>query len=248
MPSLLPCDDLRLPELKSLLVQGPFHPTAPIHLALTHTAQNEHYTTLFLSAAKIENLLKDYNDLQLNSQSGHGITSEVSSRIKMVYPPTPAHLSVLLSLFYIPSLSDAGSCHPQVTLNAIPSLIILHELSAFFLPQIESEPTSHPWTLASYLTLVTRTFSMISRWSKALREPETTMVLFDSQLDHLKLPILKFPAAPYERFRVQEKTARTEDVGLFLRKYFEWIIIAESGQLFQLEKLIQPLTSYQRTS
>ncbi|THV03285.1 hypothetical protein K435DRAFT_715656 [Dendrothele bispora CBS 962.96] len=246
MPSLLPFSDLQLPNFKSLLVQGPYHPSAPIHLALTHTAQQENFITLFLSAAQLGDVLKDYNDRHLNSHSGLGNTSEVSSRIKIFYPPSPAHLSVLLSLFHKPSPSNPGVHHPNVTLSGAPSLIILYELSSYFLPQVESQPTSHSWTLASYLTLVMRTFSAIAqRFQLEIsqsgvstghqilsRRPSTgdlrtTVALFDSQLYRLKLPVHKSPSASDDDMRAPDNAARTVDVATYLYKYFEWIIVAE---------------------
>ncbi|KAF5369903.1 hypothetical protein D9758_001234 [Tetrapyrgos nigripes] len=144
----------------------------------------------------------------------------------MFYPPSPAHLAVLLSLFHTTSSSESRFYHSHVTLHAAPSLIILHELSSYFLPQVDSQPTSHTWTLASYLTLVMRTFSLVAQWTSQVESP-TMVALFDSQIDRLKLPVLKFPTAPYDRLRAQEKSMRTEEVASFLNKYFEWLASAE---------------------
>jgi hypothetical protein len=86
----------------------------------------------------------------------------------------------------------------------------------------------HPWTLSSYLTLVMRTFSLIAQWTSQLESP-TMVALFDSQVDRLQLPVLKFPTAPYDRLRAQERSMRTEEVALYLNRYFEWIAVAEMG-------------------
>lgn len=51
------------------------------------------------------------------------------------YPPTPAHLAVLLSLFHCPEASDVPFVDSKAVLATFPTAIILHELSSYFLDE-----------------------------------------------------------------------------------------------------------------
>lgn len=56
------------------------------------------------------------------------------------YPPTPNHLVVLLSAFRTHEASDPVPLDSKATLDSVPSLLVLHELSAYFLPMNENKP------------------------------------------------------------------------------------------------------------
>lgn len=95
---------------------------------------------------------KAIQDMDLAS-FGHESYITLSSKIQMLsvirfiifkqtshlhsYPPTPAHLAFLVSTLRVPGLSEetesvAGS---KAVLAAAPSLVVLHELSIYFLPE-----------------------------------------------------------------------------------------------------------------
>jgi hypothetical protein len=98
MSSLLP-DSLvsALTGFKSVIFQGPYPASFPVHFALDYASHNfnqngldsqkKHKKTLFLSAVSrptLQHTLKTYNDAWLAHHSGLGrIASAVSSRIEI---------------------------------------------------------------------------------------------------------------------------------------------------------------------
>ncbi|KAK0206155.1 hypothetical protein DFS33DRAFT_563197 [Desarmillaria ectypa] len=221
MLSLFPGFEPQLPPFTSLLIQGPYHASAPIHLALSHTSQANSSSAIFLSPSRqlVTVALKEYNDSWLATHSGQGRVSEMSSRVKMLYPPTPTHLAFLLASFEVPQQGSAHILHPKTTLDAPPGLIILHELSAYFLPDVESNPTSHPWTVSSYMSLVVRALSFATFLSSE-SPGGTSVVLFDSQLHRLKLPVVK---QDYHYDNGGQNCACSEAVGPLMQKYFQTV-------------------------
>ncbi|KAK0490624.1 hypothetical protein IW261DRAFT_1433219 [Armillaria novae-zelandiae] len=221
MISLFPGFEPQLPSFTSLMIQGPYHASAPIHLALSHTSQANSSSAVFLSPSRqlVTVALKEYNDLWLATHSGQGRVSEMSSRVNMLYPPTPTHLAFLLASFEVSEHGPAHTLHPKTTLDAPPGLIILHELSAYFLSDVESNPTSHPWTIPSYMSLVIRALSLASFLSSEF-SGGTSVVLFDSQLHRLKLPVMK---QDYHYDNESQNRARSEAVGPLMQKYFQTI-------------------------
>ncbi|KAK0191340.1 hypothetical protein F5146DRAFT_596808 [Armillaria mellea] len=164
MHTLFPGFEPQLPSFTSLMIQGPYHASAPIHLALSHTSQANSSSAVFLSPSRqlVTVALREYNDSWLATHSGQGRVSEMSSRVNMLYPPTPTHLAFLLASFEVPQHGSTHTLHPKTTLDASPGLIILHELSAYFLSDVESDPTSHSWTVSSYMSLVIKALSLAS--------------------------------------------------------------------------------------
>ncbi|KAF8921161.1 hypothetical protein CPB85DRAFT_309261 [Mucidula mucida] len=223
MASLFPENQATLPPFTSLLVQGAYHASAPILLALSHTHQSES-DALFISPSRqaITDAMQAYHDTWLNTHSGDGSTINASARVKMLYPPTPAHLIFLLSSLEIPENAPQDrKLHEKTTLDAPPSLIILHELSAYFLSDIESNPHTHQWTLSSYLGILTQAMSTSSFLS---RNTSTPFVLFDSHLDHLKLPIVKFPPQHHDfGDGEEENSGRTESVACLAQNFFSLV-------------------------
>lgn len=220
MLSLFPGFGPQLPPFTSLLIQGPYHASAPIHLALSHTSQANGSSAIFLSPSRqlVTVALKEHNDSWL-AQSGHGRVSEMSSRIKMLYPPTPTHLAFLLASLEVPRQGSAHILHPTTTLDAFPDLIVLHELSAYFLSDVESNPMSHPWTVSSYMSLVIRALSFATFISSE-SSGRTSVVLFDSQLHRLKLPVVK---QDYHYSNEGPNRPRPEAVGPLMQRYFQTI-------------------------
>ncbi|KAJ7094492.1 hypothetical protein B0H15DRAFT_125336 [Mycena belliarum] len=226
MPSLFPAGP-ELPEFKSLLVKGAYHPSAPIHLALSHTAKFPATQTLLITPSReaIAIALQNYNDDWLSVHSGRGRILEVASNITVFYPPTPAHFAYLISTLSVDGQSP--SLNAMTTLDRPPSLIILHELSSYFMP----DASGHPWTLSSYMTLIARTLSSLAYFSVTASEtsaPPTdiALALFDSQLDSLKLPVVKHPTAP------GRKLSKLENVAFFVQKYFELMAVFEEDDMF----------------
>ncbi|KAG1755903.1 hypothetical protein EDB19DRAFT_1663604 [Suillus lakei] len=218
MARMFPSSDPSLPPYKSLIVQGDYHPSAPIHMCLSVSRDAK---ALLLSSARqaLIQSLREYNDEWLLTDSGTGNTCHSSSKVDIFYPPTPNHLVVLLSAFRTHEASEPIPLDSKATLHSVPSLLVLHELSAYFLPMNENKPH----TIASYLQLVSHAFALVNFLSP---EPQTPMrfVLFDSQLDKLKLPVLRTPTLPvFDGEESGDETPRPESAALVARKYFEWV-------------------------
>ena len=88
MSSLFPDSLSRpyLPPFRTLLVNGPYHPSAPIHLCFSHTRIQPQSKTVFLtpSRSNFKRSLEDYNDDWLTANSGLGKIAEISSRIEVL--------------------------------------------------------------------------------------------------------------------------------------------------------------------
>lgn len=95
MLSLFPGFEPQLPSFTSLMIQGPYHASAPIHLALSHTSQANSSSVVFLSPSRqlVTVALQEYNDSWLATHSGQGRVSEMSSRVNMLFV-----LSILIHL------------------------------------------------------------------------------------------------------------------------------------------------------
>ncbi|KAG2058878.1 hypothetical protein BDR06DRAFT_875496 [Suillus hirtellus] len=201
MARMFPTSDPSLPPYKSLIIQGDYHPSAPIHMCLSVTTGAK---ALLLSSARqaLIRSLQEYNDEWLLSNSGTGNTCRSSSEVDIFYPPTPNHLVVLLSAFRTHEASNPVPLDSKATLDSVPSLLVLHELSAYFLPMNENKP---------YVLF-------------ALAVTPMRFALFDSQLDKLKLPVLRTPTVPvFDGEESGDETPRPESVAFVAQKYFEWV-------------------------
>ncbi len=129
----------------------------------------------------------------------------------------------MLLLSLMKPLSKAPQPLKYGLLRTAPSLIILHEPSAFFL-----EARSDASLLSHYLQLVTTAFATASFLSTCA--PEGTnipVVLFDYRLSQLKLPIIRRIDSPRRRRRssgeLVEEGVRNDRVSTFVEKYFHWV-------------------------
>ncbi|KAN0097714.1 hypothetical protein V8E55_002160 [Tylopilus felleus] len=174
-----------LPRFKSLLVHGPYHPSVPIHLTLS--VPPPHNALLFTpSRDTLLQALQTHNDEWLNTHSGTGTVASMSSKVTVFYPPTPKHLVAVLAMLRTHDVSSpAVPVAPKVTLDRASALLVLHEPSSYFL----SEQEEH--TISSYLLLITHAFSTIEYLSS--QSSSLTLVIFDTRLDQLKLPVLRTP-------------------------------------------------------
>ncbi|OJA12564.1 hypothetical protein AZE42_13495, partial [Rhizopogon vesiculosus] len=203
MARMFPSSDPCLPHYKSLLLQGDYHPSAPIHMCLSVPSGSK---ALLLSSSRkaLIHSLREYNSEWINTKSGTGNTCHSSSKVDIFYPPTPNHLVLLLVALRAHKASELVPVDDKATLDSAPSLLVLHELSAYFLPMNDNKPH----TIASYLLLVTHALALanfISSQSQCVYSIDESSVylmpvrmpmrltLFDSQLDRLKLPVLRAP-------------------------------------------------------
>ncbi|EIW61286.1 uncharacterized protein TRAVEDRAFT_118064 [Trametes versicolor FP-101664 SS1] len=132
-----PCPEL--PEYQNLLLKGPYHASAPVHLLLSHALTNPDAKAILLSPnrASFKDALVDLDDEWLDRNSGHGRVAYASRRTEIYYPPTLAHLRLLLSMLHE---YDTTVHHEKTTLDAAPSLLVLHEISSY-LDNASSETT-----------------------------------------------------------------------------------------------------------
>ncbi|KAF9224288.1 hypothetical protein BS17DRAFT_779595 [Gyrodon lividus] len=131
-PEPEPC----LPRFTTLLIYGPYHPSAPIHLCLSLEPGDK--AMLFTPSRQLLlDSLRNYNDEWLNSYSGTGSVSSISSRTKIFYPPSPKHLVAMLSMLRTHEVSASVPVDLKATIDIAPALLILHEPSTYFLSQEE---------------------------------------------------------------------------------------------------------------
>ncbi|KAF9481965.1 hypothetical protein BDN70DRAFT_991458 [Pholiota conissans] len=227
--SLFPEPAPSLPPFSSLLIAGPYHPSAPVHLAFTSAGPKSPVLLLCPDRAKFNEEMVQFNDHWLNSQSGTGKNSKLTSYVSILYPPTPVHLSLLLSMFHVPGSENVQpESTPKTALAIPPNLVILADLSRYFLDVPES--SSNPPTLSSYMNLVNRVFVSMLNMTSGDR-PTPKFALFDSRLDKFKLPLTAVPS----RLEDDDDTADQCEAIVVLplvEKLFEWIGIFEDDDSY----------------
>ncbi|CCM04808.1 uncharacterized protein FIBRA_07001 [Fibroporia radiculosa] len=222
MASLFPPPGPGLPSFRTMLFKGPYHASAPIHLMLSHVASNPKSKALMLSPSRqsLALALVDFNDEWLNTHGADGATCDASSRVNILYPPTRAHYTLLLSMLH----THQGTFHhPKTTLPISPSLLILHEISAL---GIIDQPEA---TLASYLSLISHALTAVNHLA-VQSSIGVALAVFDSGLENLKLPVLR-PISPGPGDQSQPATLRKESIAMCVEKYFEWTGTAERKHL-----------------
>ncbi|KAI0335551.1 hypothetical protein GY45DRAFT_1240491 [Cubamyces sp. BRFM 1775] len=131
MTTLFPQPCPQLPGFQSLLVKGAYHASAPFHLALSHATLHPDDKIILLTPNRglVKDSLVELNEEWLDQNSGHGRVNAAARQVEIYYPPTLAHLRLLLSMFheYHDTLHDQ-----KTTLDVAPSLLILHETSSYF--------------------------------------------------------------------------------------------------------------------
>jgi hypothetical protein len=87
MTTVFPLPSPTLPKFTTLLLKGPYHASAPIHLCLTHLANRPGSRAVLLTPSR-ENFvaaLRDFNDDWLNECGGYGAVSQVLSRVDVLF-------------------------------------------------------------------------------------------------------------------------------------------------------------------
>ncbi|KIM45792.1 hypothetical protein M413DRAFT_23615 [Hebeloma cylindrosporum] len=213
------------PSFNTLLITGPYHPSAPIHLALSLDQR-----AILLSPSRdvfLEDLQR-FNDSWLNSNSGKGRFTNLSSNVSIFYPPTAAHLCLLLSTLCVSGPNahenERRINDPKIFQPSAPNLIIVTELSKYFLSENDSPPTS-TLTTSSYLTLLNRVLVLLGNLNSSVGPPPK-FALFDSRLDAFNLPITS---------NVEELPnhhPRQTRVLPIIENYFEWIGVFEDDSSY----------------
>ncbi|KLO05522.1 hypothetical protein SCHPADRAFT_946847 [Schizopora paradoxa] len=225
-----------LPPFETLLIRGPYPPSAPIHLSISHlkTLENDDEVVASRRTSGVVMLspnrqaftstLEDFNDGWLTSNAMTGNYASLLSKVNIYYPPTPTHWMLLLSL--MKPLSKAPHPLKHGLLKTAPSLLILHEPSTYFL-----EAGSSSGLLSHYLQLITSalaTASFLSACEPSMKS--IPVVLFDSRLAQLKMPIVRRVDSPRRRRSSSSDSRASKDEGVrndrvstFVEKYFQWV-------------------------
>ncbi|VDB85420.1 unnamed protein product [Peniophora sp. CBMAI 1063] len=213
MTTLFPLPCPTLPEFTTLLVAGPLHASAPIHLCLSHLATRPDSTALLLSPSRQTylNALIDLNDDWLNECGGFGAVSSLLSNVTSLYPPTPMHMCTVLSMLKVVEHTDEPTFTSKAPVAAPPAMIVLSQLSNYF----ADDPNA---TLSSYLGLVASALETISSFGTTI----TALVVIDSGLHELKLPLVEGPG---DGGRAYARHFALDHVG----QYFEWVALFERG-------------------
>ncbi|KAG8678399.1 hypothetical protein FRC08_017808, partial [Ceratobasidium sp. 394] len=153
-----------LPDFRSLIVQGCYPPSAPIHLCLSHLSSGPpSHKALLLSSSSVylSSELEEYNDAWLVEHSGHGEVAERLHQIDIFYPPTHQHLRLLLArlrTYSTPGADADSEADLKTCLPRAPTLLVMHELSRYFLaPQLSDDSEIQEIrlpTLSIYMQLV----------------------------------------------------------------------------------------------
>jgi hypothetical protein len=87
MTTVFPLPGPTLPEFTTLLLKGPYHASAPVHLCLTHLANRPGTRAILLSPSRDNFIaaLRDLNDDWLNECGGFGAVSQVLSRVDVLF-------------------------------------------------------------------------------------------------------------------------------------------------------------------
>ncbi|KAI6134872.1 hypothetical protein EV401DRAFT_1901532 [Pisolithus croceorrhizus] len=208
------------PQFKALLIHGAYPQSVPIHVSLS-VAQCERALLISPSRQSLIRDLGSCDDGWLRSSSGLGTISSISSRVRIFYPPTPKHVVALLSLLRCRDDDNAtDATEPKVTVDSAPSLLILHEPSAYFLDdQIQCAST-----LSSYLLLVAHARAIAEYFSSRKSNParSTSLLVFDSRLDQLKLPLFRAPSElAFDAQQERDNNLRPEAVLPAAKRYFD---------------------------
>lgn len=87
MTTLFPPPSPTLPEFRTLLINGNYHASAPIHLCVSHLAQSDttQAVLIYPSRAKFTCALKESTDGWLNEHGGEGTFSRHTRNVQVLY-------------------------------------------------------------------------------------------------------------------------------------------------------------------
>ncbi|KAF8901696.1 hypothetical protein CPB84DRAFT_1679571 [Gymnopilus junonius] len=71
-----------LPDFSTILITGPYHQSAPVHLALSSNTINPTGSTVIFAPSKetLKEGLQQLNDCWLTAHSGQGAITEITSK------------------------------------------------------------------------------------------------------------------------------------------------------------------------
>ncbi|KZW04043.1 hypothetical protein EXIGLDRAFT_716059 [Exidia glandulosa HHB12029] len=165
--------------------------------------------------------LVQLNDQFLDDACGNSNAAHLLSRIDVFHPPTRKHWKLLLSALRVISCGDPDPTSAYV-LPCLPAMIVLCEPSHYF----SDEDRKGADVLSDYVALITDALAASRSWPRhADGDARPSLVLFDSLLDILELPIIR-QAQPHAGLQTRDqslKPPRQEGVLRATEKYFDWI-------------------------
>lgn len=218
-----------LPKFSALLVHGTYPSSALIQLCLS-ILPGQRAILLSPTRQLLLQSLASHNDDWLQSCSGSGAMSSISSRVCIFYPPSPKHLVAFLTSLHCHSgATTTDGVGPKAMVDPVPCLLVLYEPSAYFL----QENVQDHHTISSYLLLVTHARALVQFFaSMSSNLPSPSLVVFDRKLDQLKLPVLRLPSKVVsDPQHAQDDIPRSESVVLFVEKYFDMVGTFQSARL-----------------
>lgn len=83
MTSILPLSGLSFPEFRTLLIQGEFHASAPIHFCISHVLAHDVAKALLVapSRARFSSSLTGFNDEWLMKHGGEGRVIRATAKV-----------------------------------------------------------------------------------------------------------------------------------------------------------------------
>ncbi|GJE84396.1 hypothetical protein PsYK624_004720 [Phanerochaete sordida] len=217
MATIFPSPAPALPDFESLLLKGALHASAPIHFCYSYVLHYDIPKAVLVtpSRERLVRALKQYNDDWVRERGGDGLTCKAASRVDVLYPKTPSHLVFLLTLFHEALGTKEDYLHPKTTFATAPSLIVLHELSSYFLEDPEA-------TVSSYLTLIHHALSTVSSLT-AQTGKRVALAIIDSGLEDLRLPLVKPVSLVVDDGAIPAaENSRRESVAYLVQRYFDW--------------------------
>jgi hypothetical protein len=107
MARIFPSSDPCLPHYRSLLVQGDYHPSAPIHMCLSVPTGSK---ALLLSSSRkaLIHSLREHNSEWLHTKSGVGNTCHSSSKVDtLLVPVSCVGVGAMINIIQLPPNSKS---------------------------------------------------------------------------------------------------------------------------------------------
>ncbi|KDR83340.1 hypothetical protein GALMADRAFT_150470 [Galerina marginata CBS 339.88] len=120
--------------------------------------------------------------------------------------------------------------NPQIVQATAPSLIILTQLSRYFLTSSDGDSPASAFTISSYLSLVNRIFVLVSNLKESSLASPPKLAIFDSGLLKFKLPVTNQPS----NVLFDDSDHRPQEIQILpvAEKLFEWVGIFEDDSLY----------------
>ncbi|CAE6516494.1 unnamed protein product [Rhizoctonia solani] len=168
------------------------------------------------SSTHLSSQLEEYNDVWLHEHAMTGAVAEHLHQIDIFYPPTHKHFRLLLARLRTYS-TPSSEADMKTCVTRVPTLLILHELSRYFLTGDDPELP----TLSTYMQLVIDAIACLTfLYNSTGSSTRPRLILFDSHLANLTLPLFRpVLTSQINRVPITQKALAIEP----LKKVIGWI-------------------------